>query len=522
MVDDVVIDLRQPSSTDRLTLRRLAQTLQTVRRRCAGLPVLAIRWMHVKHPLHEVQEAFLRGTTEALQAQQAGNVQWVRQCMRCLLFGGLVSIRLVGLRLVMRRSLARLRRQSFDLIARTCCFGTDRAADGRDFYYGDLQQRFARRGIRMLVLCGDATEGDWRQFAKNQFSVHPDPRAPELCLIAWHVPLRMAIRQLASAWRLARMARQASDVLMREVARCAAWDCLAPDTLLNSLSYWVARVAVRRWRPRAYLTLYEGHAWEVCAWQGVKAVDSACRTVGYQHTAIFEESMALTEPAEEVGCRPEVVLCLGEIPMELLRAGHAPLGTPLLGFGTFRYQGAGCHQPADLARRTILVTPEGIASEIAALFTFAVACAERLPSHTFVLRCHPQIPMAEALRLVDADVTRHANIILSEGRSLEEDCARSSGLLYRGSSTVMYAILQGLRPIYLRVDALRDRDPVYGLTAWRQRCEMPEEFERLVRQDEHGSRASRSAEWDAAARYVRSYTEPVTDERIAALIEAIR
>jgi hypothetical protein len=203
-----------------------------------------------------------------------------------------------------------------------------------------------------------------------------------------------------------------------------------------------------------------------------------------------------------------------------MREGHRDFGTRLLAFGSFRFQAGAVRQAADPGRRTVLVTPEGIASEIRTLFHFALACARRLPSHTFILRCHPQVPMAEALRLVSEDVTRQPNIILSDGRRIDEDFARASALLYRGSSSVMYAILQGVLPVLMRTDG-PDHDPVYGLETWRRRCATPEELASVLAEDEARAPADRQKEWEDAARYVRAYTGPVGDAEIDLLLSAV-
>jgi hypothetical protein len=227
-------------------------------------------------------------------------------------------------------------------------------------------------------------------------------------------------------------------------------------------------------------------------------------------------------PPDDVAARalPDVVLCGGAGALELLRPGHERYRIRMLRFGSLRQQGSASPAPADPGRRTILVTPQGIASEVKILFEFAHACARRLASYTFVLRCHPELPMARALELVDVDLRQQPNIVLSEGRSLEDDLARASGLLYGGSSTVIYAILRGLLPVYLDGDDGRDRDPLYGLQHWRRRCARPEAFPALLEHHEAMSPADRHAEWTEAVRYVESYAEAVDDDRIEAFLSA--
>lgn len=504
------------------SLERLAEVLERVRRMCPSLAVWAIRWMYLKHPLHPIQKTLMRreGWADALRRMPG----WFWLVSRCVWYAGTLSARLVFLRVLLRREFATLTRQSFDLVARTCCRGTQQLPHGRDFYYGDLQQRLAQRHVRMLLLCSDVRDIPWRTFAKSQVALGPVWKLPELCLVHPLAPIHMMWNQLLSAGRLFRLARRLDEPLTRAVATFAARDCLLPDTAFAGLTFWVAKAAVRTWHPRAFLTLYEGHAWERCAWWGVKTADASCRTVGYQHAMVFRESLSLVAPSADGDGRsiPDMVLCLGQVALELLRAGHARHHVQLLRFGSFRHLTSE-HSPGPQHpnRRTVLVTPEGIVSETSALFAFAAACASRLPAYTFILRMFPGTAMPGVMKTVKQSLAQFPNLILSDRADIQDDYARSSIIMYRGSSSVLYGTLKGLLPVYVHVDALIDADPLYMLTSWRRVCATPEEFAAIVEAYEQIPDHQRTAEWGGVASYLRQYAEPVSDAAIEALLTSV-
>lgn len=520
---------------DTASLERLAEALAAVRRLCPALPVFSIRWMYLKHPLHPVQEALLQeeeglDPRATLRTCSGGWVErWQQVCRvvqlvgRCVAYAGLLSGRLMYLRLLLRQEIAAMKRQSFDVIAKTCCFGASRSPTGRDFYYGDLQERMAARGVRLLLLCGDVIDGSWRLFAKSHVGVSRSWRLPDLCLVHPLRPIQLMGQQLLSAWRLHRLAAGLRDPLMRAVAVAASRDCLIPDTAFAGLNFWMARAAVRRWHPRAFITFYEGHAWERCAWWGVKEADASCQTVGYQHTMVFQESLSVTAPSVDVMDRsvPDVVLCLGQVPLDLLRPGHARYPVQLLRFGSFRYHAAQRQGPAAPSRRTVLVTPEGLESEASALFAFAYECARRLPSYTFILRMFPGIAMPAVTQAIQAYCARQPNLVVSNRPNISEDYERSSILLYRGSSAALYAALRGLLPVYLHVDGLLDTDPLYLLTSWHRRCASPEEFVTILGQDERVPEPRRTSEWSSVADYLDRYAGPVGNEAVEELLASV-
>lgn len=504
-------------------LEQLAQACETVRQLCPDLPVLAIRWMHFKHPLHPVQEALLR--SGGRNPAPPVSTQRLKEVVRCVLYGVYLSCRLASLHLVMRRQILVLKRQSFDIMAKTCCLGIDRAPDGRDFYYGDLQPRLSRRGVRVLLLCGNIFDESWIAFARSHTVASPGLcRLPELCLVHPLVPIRVMARQLASAWRLRHLANQRHDPLVRTVAAWASHDCLIPDTALTCLMFWIAKTAVQIWRPRAFLTFYEGHAWERCAWWGVKMADAACQTIGYQHTMLFRESSLLLSPPTEgpAWSQLDIALCLGQGPLELLRPGHAGVPTRMLRFGSFRYQEVTTvERPADPRRRTVLVTPEGLESEASALFAFASECARKLPSYTFILRMQPGVPLPETEKQMKRYLAHQPNLKVSDQPNIYDDYARASVLIYRGSSTVLYATLQGLLPVYLHIDSLVNTDPLYMLTRWRRICASPGDFSAIVQEYEGTSSEHREAEWQVAAEYLRRYVQPVGEDALDELLACL-
>lgn len=501
-------------------LKRLAETLHTVKRFCPTLPVLGIRWMHIRHPLHAVQEALLGKSWSKSPARRTILLRRLLQSFLSMIY---LTAQLIRLRWSVRRDVDALRQEQFVVIMKSCAYGAKRLAGDRDFYFGDLQQRLEARGVKTLLLCNDVLEEwDWVAFAQGHTTRSPIGRLPELALVPPYVPLIVWGQQLLACIRLRGLARRGEDPMTTRVSLLAAQDCLAPDTALSALSYWVGRYAVRQWHPKVFLTMYEGHAWEACLRLGVTHEDASCHCVGYQHTVLFHESFALQHPTSDtIACTvPDVVLGLGPVPLELMRPGHEPYGTRLVNFGSFRYRSHEASEPGHPQQRTILVTPEGHISETSLLFRFTVECAKRLPEYTFIVRCHPEVPMKQALRLVPG-LLELPNIVRSEHQAIEEDFERASVLLYRGSSTVMYAVLHGLRPIYYDVPGTRDRDPLYAMPVWRQRCATVEECMARIEQDAIQPVPQRVAEWRAASEYVHGCTGPVTHDRIEAFLQSV-
>jgi hypothetical protein len=113
------------------------------------------------------------------------------------------------------------------------------------------------------------------------------------------------------------------------------------------------------------------------------------------------------------------------------------------------------------------------------------------------------------------------NVAPSEQEHLDQDLTRASVLLYRGSSSVLYAIAKGLLPVCVHVAGLLDVDPLFRLSQWRVRCTTPEEFAAILQWYEHASPEQLEAEWKPAADYVAAYTQPVEERAIDEFVRAV-
>jgi hypothetical protein len=131
-------------------------------------------------------------------------------------------------------------------------------------------------------------------------------------------------------------------------------------------------------------------------------------------------------------------------------------------------------------KKTCLVIPEGIESEINLLLKFSLHCARQFPKIQFVWRLHP-------LFTFDALASKNKfyrsvpdNVELSD-RELDQDLERCNSVLYRGSSAVIQAVIAGLSPIYLHVPGQMKIDPLYELDELEMEIETAQDFNNMLK-----------------------------------------
>lgn len=390
-----------------------------------------------------------------------------------------------------------------------------RFADERDdFYFGPLQEEIARRGRRSLLLLGNQTglpgaDLD-RRVARDKECARrliPDALSPaeEGRLLA---ACAMARRRML--WRARRLGPGALGEFLAAAAQWHHW----PDAMRALRMSRVVQRLCRRFRPRAVCVLYEGHAWERLVWAGARNGHPGVRCCGYQHAVLRRGAHGVRRRLGiGGGYDPDLVLTLGQATAGMLRRSPGLEGVRIEVLGTHRIP-----RPERQARRSsratgVLVLPEGLEGESRRLFRFSVAAAGRMPQVPFVVRAHPIFPAERLMTFLDPGQGTPPNLSFSSQGDIELDYRQAGHVLYRGSSTAVYAVLHGLRPWYV-ADAGPDIDPLFELSSWRRVIEEPAAFAMSHAEDIAREDAGRDAAWRAARDYVRGYLRPYRPEAL--------
>jgi hypothetical protein len=320
---------------------------------------------------------------------------------------------------------------------------------------------------------------------------------------------------------MAAFQREALDPLALDVAREARAMALSGATIANYRLHSQILALCRRVRPRVVIGLYEGHAVEPCLWHAARQARSSVLCVAYQHTTLWAHSHAVRRSLGHAGAYdPDVILTLGGFTRRELAASRDLRGIPLLTLGSHRHSSPAATPEEARGRKVVLVIPEGIESECLHLFQAAIECARLAPDVRFIFRTHPILPF-ERVRDRLAGVGQQ-NVEISTAPTMQEDFARSGACLYRGSSTVLYAILAGLKPFYLAREAEVNLDPVYPLREWRETVTGAEELKIRLQTHFGGLPEGWLGEWQAAHDFCTDYVHPFRVEAVDEMLAIAR
>ena len=371
-----------------------------------------------------------------------------------------------------------------------------------DFYFGGLAKRLADRGLTSLHLLRNQAGLPTMSLNKRAWRDGDTARRMLFDSLSASDEIAM-LRQVKDDGRIVgRLRIDAETDIGRRIRTAARWAVASPSTIGNLRLERQVEDVCRRVGAKALIVMYEGHAWERCALRGARRANSAILGVGYQHTILRKHAHALRRSLPPCG-DPDVVLCLGHVTREDLEDRSNLYNATFLVYGTHRNQGEVAHSASDPGVSGCLVLPEGIEDEAVLMFRCALAAARLMPQRRFILRSHPVLPFETIMSRIPALASPPPNVERSRGSTLDEDLAKCGTLLYRGSSTVLYGILAGLKPFYLERPGELTLDPVHALDCWR---ETVRDAPGLVAALAGSSQEDAASEWERARDFCLRYT----------------
>lgn len=500
-----------------LSPEKLDSLFTHVRERYPKLAVLAIQWIHLTNGRYEIAKNLETVSGFSVFLTILARSFW------SFLKGFLFGLKVLWMRFVSRKVFNHLKGMPFDALARTWAFPKSSLQKGEDFYFGDLAFRLNTRKVHLLTLCGNAKENYWRSFLDfNSSDVFPY-QLSEFCLINLPQIFYLCLHQCGCAFFIFWKALKQKDDLLRRLLFFVSKESLRHQTLRNALFYFIGKKAVSLWKPKFFISLYEGHAWEKCLWMGIKKADPSCKIVAYQHTVIFERTLSLRKPSLNgvLSLKPDIVLCTGQRTFEIMRESHEKSGAHLIPFGSFRFNSATELKEPSPPKKTVLVLPEGLLGESCILFNVAMKLSAQFSEYQFIFRTHPVLPLSAVIPHLEADPSTFKNIIISKEKNIEKDFERSSILLYRGSSSVLYGILSGLKPFYFRRGDEELNDPLFELRVFREYVssvnDLSEKIQSYAKEDPRQVLKA----WEEAVGYIQNYTASVKEESMENLLESV-
>jgi len=233
----------------------------------------------------------------------------------------------------------------------------------------------------------------------------------------------------------------------RTISNHNCFNAISMSSLMAMRTYYQIKKILEEKKPKYLIITYEGHAWERLAFYAAKSINKNIQCIGYQHSVLFPNQNAIFRNLNE-NFNPDIIFTPGKISYEWFKNEKISTFSKIYVLGSPRSHKLEKENKISYKNNSILFLPEGIQSETELIFKTALFVAKTYPQRNIVFRLHPVLNNKKYKQKLLNRIKPLSNIVLSKD-TLQDDIFNSSIAVYRGSSTIVTAILNGLYPIYL-------------------------------------------------------------------------
>jgi hypothetical protein len=365
-----------------------------------------------------------------------------------------------------------------------------------DFYYDSVPYFMQQNGYNSAIGLINHTKNDKPSFFKNlnQRSIGFFLFSRNLSFIS---EISFFFKIVKEAIELLKIRRKTVAPFLKKVILSAIFDSFS-KTAVNSLRiHRQVQHLVKEYNPKFVVVTYEGHAWERLAFAAARSSNSSVKCIGYQHSAVFRLQHAIRRSLAQ-RFNPDIIFCSGVVGKSKLDIAVGLKSIPKFVLGSNRsidnFPIKNTKEFMNAKLDSCLVMPEDDISECNILFEFSIECAKELPNVKFIWRLHPLVTFSSLTKLNKKLRKLPSNVFLSND-TLADDIAKCNIALYRGTTAIVQAVGNGLKPIYLALHDEMTIDPLYEINPTANYVYQPADFKKRLDQSVAPEQALRIREY---------------------------
>ncbi len=353
--------------------------------------------------------------------------------------------------------------KSYDYIFISHLLNEEQAGDNRDFYYDYLPRDLSNLGYTVLVVLLNHTTKN------NEYLIRKWRRNDVTRLILSKQTgilneIHYYTKYINEAFRLKKLLRNENDVLKKKIIKLAI-NQVRPT--INNLQFALQFKRISKsLNPKNAIITYEGHAWERLAFSNLRKYSNTI-CIAYQHALIFKNQHAIKRNLQDK-YNPNLIFTSGIIGKDILLNSKnlQNINIAVLGSNRAIIKNKNINTILYNINKKVLVLPEGTVEECLLLFEHSYKCSVALPDVKFIWRLHPIMNFKQLNSKLINFNTLPNNVKLSNA-TLNEDINECNFVLYRGTTSVINCIMNGLRPIYLKDKNNFNIDPLHEINDYK-------------------------------------------------------
>ena len=346
-----------------------------------------------------------------------------------------------------------------------------------DFYFYKLPKKFQDHDNRTLQVYINHTRINSNKFKNEKASNSVDKLVlPEYISLPEELKIQFSLLKEA----IKMLKQKPSKETNSRIRIQASIEFLSPASHINARIGKQIKDLVKQSKAKYIFTTHEGHAYERVIFSNARNSNDSIMCIGYQHAFILNKQHAVQR---KLGREfdPDVVICSGEDGKRKLIKSNYLAKEKILIFGSNRTSKKNILFKQK--RDTFLFLPEGDFNECFPLIDLLFELAKLLTSFHFIIRFHPMTKVSILKKQRPQLKDPPKNLTISK-KLFEDDLKRADFAIYRGSTTIIKAIENGLIPIYYHKKGENIIDPLFLLNKHKKSIKESKDIHEVVNVNE--------------------------------------
>jgi hypothetical protein len=344
----------------------------------------------------------------------------------------------------------------------------------QDLYFSHIINDLKKRKIVFLIIFINHTN-----YSEKDINIKLKIFYPNYLIISskysYFIKYRFILKLIEEFIKIYKLELKEKNELKKRFIKHLKFQIFSGSTFLNLNIYNVIHKIIEFYKPRNFLSTYEGHTYEKLSYFAVKNASLHTKCIGYINSVIFPLQKSLKFLSINK-FNPDKILTSGTQINKLLIKNLLIKKKHLINIGSNKILFVNS-KIKKIKNKNILVAPQGLDEEIIFLFNFTIKCAELYKDYNFFFRFHPIINKKNFIKKFFINAFLPTNFYFSDV-DLEKDLNRCSWLIYRGSTVVYNAVVHSLYPIYVNHINEISIDPLIG-SHWRSFVNKPSQLSNI-------------------------------------------
>ncbi|MDC1280908.1 hypothetical protein N8Z28_01335 [bacterium] len=339
-----------------------------------------------------------------------------------------------------KRNLVTLKKT--DIIIISHFINKDQVDLEKDLYFGGISDFFSEKKIKGIFFLHNHTSLSVKNI-EDSWQINNFPRYASSSCLALRDEINIIFKGIKICWNFLLKFKN-KNALIDRVQILTGVEAISPASLKAQRFTKELGDIIKATQPKVVFFTFEGHSWERLIIKKIKSINKNIICTGYVHTMVFPNQHASLVNYKK-SFMPDNIFVSGEMTKAIF--DKKLFNTiPVVVLGSDKIIQNKIKKKNEV-ETNILILPEGFVSETNLLFNFGIDLARNIQNLKVRIRLHPNMEGSKAkfMKLINKEGL--LNIKVSNG-SLNEDFLWSSHALYRGSTSIIEALSNGILPIY--------------------------------------------------------------------------